>query len=201
MNRVFATTPARPRKAPRRIGGILVAVAGLNLLAACGEPTNVGYPYKDDRGQPVYARSYEEFEAKRQTIWGKGGLDLFGSKKSGQGEEGGGGGGIGVNSYLWRASLETISFMPVNSADPFGGVIITDWHTAAEVPNERFKLNVYIMGRTLRADGIKVAVFRQMKDPMNGTWIDANTPDQTSTRIEDAILAKARQMRNSVAEK
>ncbi len=199
MNHVFATTPARPRKTPRRIGGILVAVVGLNLLAACGEPTNVGYPYKDKASNtPIYARSYEEYEAKRQTVWGKGGMDLFGSKKNGQGEEGGG--GIGVNSFLWRASLDTISFMPVNSADPFGGVIITDWHTAAEVPNERFKLNVYIMGRTLRADGIKVAVFRQMKDPMNGAWVDANTPDQTSTRIEDAILAKARQMRNSVAQ-
>lgn len=203
MNRL-SKPKASPSRTARRVhgskAGLLVAVVGATLLAACGETTNVGYPYKDKAtGRTIYARNYEEYEAQRQTIFGKGGMDIFGGKK-GQGEEGGGGGGIGVNSFLWRASLDTISFMPVNSADPFGGVIITDWHTPAETPSERFKLNVYIMGRTLRADGIKVAVFRQMKDPTNGSWTDATTPDQTSTRIEDAILAKARQMRNSVAQ-
>ena len=85
--------------------------------------------------------------------------------------------------------------MPVNSADPFGGVIITDWHSSADSPNERFKLNIYILGRTLRADGIRVAVFRQVLT-RNGQWRDSAVPDDTRIKIEDAILTRARQMRN-----
>lgn len=104
---------------------------------------------------------------------------------------------IGVNSFLWRASLDTISFMPVSSADPFGGVIITDWYSAGEVPNERFKLNVYILGRALRADGVRVAVFRQVLDAMGG-WRDMALSDETATKIEDSILTRARQLRNEI---
>ena len=85
--------------------------------------------------------------------------------------------------------------MPVSSADPFGGVIITDWHANAEAPSERFKLNVYILGRTLRADGIRVAVFRQVL-ARTGQWQDASVPAATRTKIEDAILTRARQLRN-----
>ena len=85
--------------------------------------------------------------------------------------------------------------MPVNSADPFGGVIITDWHASMEAPSERFKLNVYILGRALRADGVRVAVFRQVQDP-RGSWKDAGVPNETGTKIEDAILIRARQLRN-----
>lgn len=104
---------------------------------------------------------------------------------------------IGVNSFLWRASLDTISFMPVSSADPFGGVIITDWYSAGEAPNERFKLNVYILGRALRADGVRVAVFRQVLDAQGG-WRDVALSDVTATKIEDSILTRARQLRNEV---
>jgi hypothetical protein len=129
--------------------------------------------------------------SKRKTIWGEGGLNLFGDDE-GQPT----GGDIGVNSFLWRASLDTISFMPVNSADPFGGVIITDWHANAEAPNERFKLNVYILGRQLRADGIRVAVFRQVLN-RGGQWQDASVPEATKTKIEDSILTRARQLRNA----
>ncbi len=103
------------------------------------------------------------------------------------------GGGIGVNSFLWRASLDTISFMPVNSADPFGGVIITDWHSQPQAPKERFKINVYILGRELRADGLRVAVFRQVLG-ISG-WRDAPVPSTTGTSIEDSILTRARQLR------
>ena len=68
---------------------------------------------------------------------------------------------LGVNSYLWHASLDTLSFMPLASADPFGGVIITDWYSAPDAPNERLKVTIYILDRSLRADGLKIAVFRQ----------------------------------------
>jgi len=145
----------------------------------------------DDTGSGAYEEYPSRIDySKRKTIFGDGGLNLFGS-----GQEGTGGGALGVNSYLWRASLDTISFMPVNSADPFGGVIITDWHTPMEAPSERFKLNVYILGRSLRADGVRVAVFRQVQDP-RGSWKDAGVPNETGTKIEDAILIRARQLRN-----
>ena len=126
--------------------------------------------------------------SKRKTIFGEGGLSLFGDEK--QGED------SGVNVFLWRASLDTVSFMPVNSADVFGGVILTDWHSSAEAPNERFKLNVYILGRTLRADGLRVTVFRQIFT-RNGQWADAAVPAETKTKIEDSILTRARQLRNA----
>ncbi len=105
-----------------------------------------------------------------------------------------GGSGIGVNSFLWRASLDTMSFMPLASADPFGGVIITDWYAPAESPGERFKVTVYILGRDLRADGVRASVFRQRRD-QSGEWIDATIEKQTPVQLEDAILTRARQLR------
>ena len=71
---------------------------------------------------------------------------------------------IGVNGYLWRATLDTLSFMPLASADPYGGVVITDWYTNPEKPDERFKCTVYILDARLRADGLNVAVFKQHKN-------------------------------------
>lgn len=100
---------------------------------------------------------------------------------------------LGVNSYLWRAALDTLSFMPLASADPFGGVVITEWYTAPQVPNERMKVTVYILDRNLRADGLKVAVFRQTKSADG--WADAQVATDTATRLEDAILTRARELR------
>tara|TARA_B100001142_G_C14332395_1_gene654619 strand:- start:2199 stop:2750 length:552 start_codon:yes stop_codon:yes gene_type:complete len=138
-------------------------------------------------------KSIDEVDySKRNTLFGRGGLDtLFSGTGSNQNE----GGALGVNSYLWRASLDTIAFMPVSSADPFGGVIITDWYTPKEAPSERFKLNVYILDKALRADGIRVAAFRQIQDQL-GNWKDAGIPTEAGTKIEDAILVRARQLRN-----
>ncbi|MDP2245168.1 DUF3576 domain-containing protein [Pseudomonas sp.] len=101
---------------------------------------------------------------------------------------------IGVNAYLWRASLDTLSFMPLASADPYGGVVITDWYTNPEKPDERFKATVYILDTRLRADGLNVTVFKQVSDGAGG-WTDAPTAAQTETDIENAILTKARQLR------
>ena len=83
--------------------------------------------------------------------------------------------------------------MPLSSADPFGGVILTDWYSAPETPNERFKLNVFILGRQLRADGIKVTMFKQNKQ---GTgWVDAPVSKESAIKIEDTILTRARELR------
>jgi hypothetical protein len=103
---------------------------------------------------------------------------------------------IGVNGYLWRATLDTLSFMPLQSADPYGGVIVTDWYTNPEKPDERFKCTVYILDSRLRADGLNVAVFKQNRDG-TGNWVDAATAGQTETDIENSILTRARQLRLS----
>lgn len=99
---------------------------------------------------------------------------------------------MGVNSYLWRASLETLDFMPLDSVDPFGGVIITDWYANPSVANERFKANVYILDANLRADALKVSVFKQKRQ--GGGWVDAATDADTAREIENAILTRAREL-------
>ena len=104
--------------------------------------------------------------------------------------------GLGVNSYLWRATLDTLAFMPLASADPYGGVIITDWYTNPEKADERFKATVYILDTRLRADGLNVNIYRQTKDAAGG-WVNAATNTQTDTDIENAILTRARQLRLS----
>ena len=105
-------------------------------------------------------------------------------------------GGIGVNSYLWRATLDTLAFMPLQSADPYGGVVITDWYVNPEKPDERFKCTVYILDSRLRADGLNVTVFKEVSNGAGG-WVAAPTAAQTSTDIENSILTRARQLRLS----
>jgi hypothetical protein len=101
--------------------------------------------------------------------------------------------GIGVNAYLWKATLDTVSFMPIASADPFGGVIITDWYSMPETPNERFKINAFITSKTLQASGIKVTVFHQKRGAKQSDWIDQKTSATMATQMEDAILTRARE--------
>jgi hypothetical protein len=99
---------------------------------------------------------------------------------------------LGVNAYLWRATLDTLTFMPLASEDPVGGVIITDWYSAPENQNERMKVTAYILDKRLRADALKVAVFRQTRTA-NG-WADAQTNPDTAVKVENAILTRARQL-------
>ena len=102
---------------------------------------------------------------------------------------------IGVNSYLWRASLETLSFMPLTQADSAGGVIVTDWYANPDSPQERVKLSVTILDQDLRADALRVAASRQVL--RDGTWIEAPVQAATVQRLEDIILTKARDLRRS----
>lgn len=125
---------------------------------------------------------------------------LFGGLGGGGNQNGGGQPGVGVNSYLWRATLDTVSFMPLASADPFGGVIITDWYSPPDQPGERFKVNIFILGRELRADGVRASVFHQKRDP-SGQWSEAPVDTNTATDIENAILTRARQLRLSTVTK
>lgn len=102
--------------------------------------------------------------------------------------------GIGVNSYLWRSSLDVLSFMPLSEVDPFGGVIITDWYANPELPTERFKATVYILDTRLRADALSVQLFKQVRGDA-GDWVDAAVDPATRVQVENAILTRARQLR------
>ena len=102
---------------------------------------------------------------------------------------------IGVNSYLWRATLETLSFMPLLQADSAGGVLVTDWYSNPQNPNERMKLSVTILDQDLRADALRVAASRQVNQ--NGQWVDAPVRAATVQKLEEVILTKARDLRQS----
>jgi hypothetical protein len=145
----------------------------------------------------VFAPREQRQRDRAGTFTGTDGITIFGSgnRSAAAAEAGaGGGGGIGVNAYLWRGALETINFMPLASADPFGGLIITDWYQPASAPDERLKVHVLILDRTLRADGVKVSVFRQLRDG-RGEWVEEPVDPKTVAELEDKILTKARELR------
>ena len=102
---------------------------------------------------------------------------------------------IGVNSYLWRASLDALSFMPLVQTDSAGGVIVTDWYANPKNPGERVKVTVTILDQDLRADALRVAASRQVSQ--GGVWVDAPVQAATVQRLEDIILTKARDLRRA----
>jgi hypothetical protein len=102
---------------------------------------------------------------------------------------------IGVNSYLWRAAVDTVSFAPLLQADANGGVIITDWYSNPRAPGERVKLTVSVLDQDLRADALRVAASRQVYQ--NGVWIDAPVTAATVQKLEDIILTRARDLRRA----
>ncbi len=132
------------------------------------------------------------------SMMGEGGLfgNLLGTNKNASNQNSGGG-ALGVNAYLWRGALDTLSFMPLQSADPFGGVIITDWYSPPGSPDERFKATAYILGRELRADGVRVTIFRQVLQDSH--WVDEPVSPVTVGDIENKVLARARQLRIQTA--
>jgi uncharacterized protein DUF3576 len=104
---------------------------------------------------------------------------------------------IGVNAYLWRAALETLSFMSIAQTDSNGGVIVTDWYLNPAVPTERMKVSVSILDAALRADVVRVATARQVYQ--NGQWVDAAVQAATNAKLEEIILQKARDLRRNAA--
>lgn len=183
----FKTHTSPAARVYLRAAAILLLAAGLAACSAVDPDTT--YPRSRPGGGGA---TYEEPES----LFGPGGLNLFGGGESEQPSVDGT--GIGVNAFLWRASLDTLSFMPLSSADPFGGVIITEWYTPEQSESERFKVNVFILGRELRADGVRASIFRQVRDP-NGAWVDAPTSQESNTEMENAILTRARQLRIAMA--
>lgn len=173
---------------------VFAACAAVLALSACNSE-NIREVERDE-----YNTGSRREAMMRATAGGTAsGVTLFGDSEKGRAEEGrgGGGGGLGVNAYLWRATLDTLSFMPLASADPFGGVIITDWHAPGGVANERFKATAYVLGRQLRSDGVRISVFRQVRGA--GGWVDAPVSSSTAAELEDKVLMRARELRSQSA--
>jgi hypothetical protein len=175
---------------------IILVVAATLALTACGaDLSNKGTVFPETKrikrgGTDAYDKGAD------QSIFGGDGFNLFGGGS--KDEAGGGvGSGIAVNSFLWRAALDTVSFMPLSSADPFGGVILTDWYSPPETPNERFKLNIFILDRQLRADALRVAVFKEIEK--DNLWRAAVIEKKTTINIENRILERARELRLAAA--
>ena len=168
----------------------IALLASLGLLAACGGGSN-------DNVRPVADNEYNDYRTQgdRGKVTGDSQGLVFGINKAGGSRDDGA--ALGVNAYLWRGALDTLAFMPLASADPFGGVIITDWYQPPSSGGERFKATAYILGRQLRADGIRVSVFRQVQQ--GGQWVDAAVSQTTTGEIENKVLARARELRSQTA--
>jgi hypothetical protein len=158
----------------------------LGLLVGCGVQTSPPEVGTRDAGE----------ERRRERVGELFGPDALVFSTNPDRTRGGNGGaaGIGVNAFLWRASLDTLDFIPLASADPFGGVIITEWYRPSGSENERFKLNVYITDTQLRADALNVSVFREVQDG-DGGWRNAPVDDGTALDLENTILTRARELR------
>jgi hypothetical protein len=153
---------------PFRLAILLVAFAALPACAAI----------KNDLAKGISYGSGGEKKARKKT-------DMAASKVT----------QIGVNAYLWRAALDTISFMPLVQTDSNGGVIVTDWYSNPSNPGERMKLTVSILDQDLRADALRVAASRQVAQ--SGSWVDAPVQAATVQKLEEVILTKARDLRRS----
>lgn len=159
---------------------ILAILFTIILLSGCGA---LGKGEAEFPKDPDIAR-----RLRYGKITGDGGLKLFGEDDAGAANS-----GLAVNSFLWRATLETLSFVPLASADPFGGVILTDWYENPDARGERFKINALILDKKLRVDGLKVTVYKQKLD--KGGWRDMPSDETISRQLEDKILLRAREMR------
>jgi len=179
------------RKRAPRTRGLLVGGLALGLLAGCGGlGENLRTPGPDEYN------TGSRRDGVRGRLGGTDGIVIFGTDRTRQRDGGaadGGGAGIGVNAFLWRATLDTLSFLPLSSADPFGGVVITDWYSPPGSSGERVRATAYIMGRQLRSDGVRIAVFRQEMG-RNG-WVDVPVSAGTAAELEEQVLVRARELR------
>jgi hypothetical protein len=177
---------------PARLVAMAAAVV---LVSACD-----GGNYAQDKDSAPKSGPSREFDPNSDdTIFGAGGVSV--GNLSGGSVSGILGGGAGdqkarlpVNKYLWQGALDTLSFLPLASTDPFTGVIATEWGSTPEAPGERFKVTAYILNPGLSAASLKVAVFRELRTDA-GLWTPAPVSADTARQLEDAILVRARQIR------
>jgi len=164
---------------------IVLVLLATTLISAC---SSVEKEAKFPTGAQRDGINANDIYSEKESIFGEDGLSLFGGK-----DDKPSGDSITVNSHLWRASLDTVSFMPLTNVDPFGGVILTDWYNDPATPDERYKLNVFVIGSQLRSDAIRVSAFQQKKK--SGRWVDVAVDSSIARKIEDTILTRARQIR------
>lgn len=170
---------------------IPAALALAALIAACD-----GKDYSAKKDVGPRSGPTGKYNPNDDSLFGDGGF-TFGKLASGalyEGESEVKGSAAPVNKYLWQASLDTVSFMPLASTDPFTGVIATDWSSTEAAPGERFKVTVYLTSPELAATSVNVAVYRQVRDDA-GNWVQTAVDPATPGRLEDAILTRARQIR------
>jgi hypothetical protein len=173
------------------VAAVAIMAAMMASVVSCGGDDTY-YPEQIARGKKDRGLQLSKGTSEAGGLFGPGGL--FGSrddKAKGLNEP-----GIAVNAFLWRASLDVIidNKWPIASADPFGGLIITDWFQFTESPSERLKLQVLILDRDLRADAIRASIIRQQQAGGRG-WVDAPVDPKTAFEFENAILTRARQLR------
>lgn len=166
------------------------------VLTACGSGSfRAEDPDPRSPSGPARNPNIEVDSANRETVFGTGGVSLNEIVSGDAFRDGDGpdGGSLPVNKFLWQASLDTLSFMPLNSTDPFTGVIATDWSSPPSTPGERLKVTVRIDSPELSASSLRVAVFREIRTETG--WQPATVARDTPRKIEDAILTRARQIR------
>lgn len=167
----------------RKLYGLTACVLGAVALAGCegsgstrryaGTVNNPGGPIATEANKPVGTRA--DFAQGSETA------DRTAS--------------VRVNRFAWRAALDAVSFMPLGTSDPYGGAIATDWYVAQRSPNERLKVNVLVGGPELRADTVRVTVFRQERKGPRGDWANAPADPATAQNLENVILQRARELR------
>ena len=165
----------------------------LDIVERSGTKLMAGSDPKDKRLQ------MQDAENRLRTgggLFGKGAQITFGEGSNKSSGDATASIGFPINPYLWKGSLETISFMPLTSADPFAGIIITDWYTEGSENNQRCKLNIYIKGVELKTDNLKVNSFCQILNEDNN-WIDQKVDTKNNIKLENAILNKAKKIRLS----
>jgi len=180
-------------KTRESVARFIAIAAAASLVAACG-----GGDYTPEKTSGPIPGPKSKYNPERDvSVFGEQGASL-GSLRSGSAGGLLGGGDekarLPVNKYLWQGALDTVSFLPLASTDPFTGVIATDWGSTPQAPGERFKVTVYILSPALSAASLKVAVYRETRNEA-GTWVPAEVSADTALKLEDAILTRARQIR------
>ncbi len=160
----------------------IIAVAALTACSGSNRQADVDPDSYDPQNAGGGLQGSLNTDSVTDVFRGNSGVDLGGDSLT------------NVNRFLWRASLDTLAFLPLNSTDPFTGVIATDWAASPDAPNERFKVAAYVKSPPLTAGSLQVALFREIRDPA-GAWVTAPVSGATARQLEDAILVRARQLK------